>query len=89
VIDDALIAELRDRISAADQTILDAVNKRLDLVERLRTYKASQGIPFADPDRERKLLLDLVAANQGPLTEAGVRELFGEVLALTKRELDR
>jgi chorismate mutase len=89
VTDDPLIDELRDRITAADRTILDAVNKRLDLVERLRRYKESQGLAFVDPERERELIGELAASNPGPVTEEGVRELFREVLALTKRELNR
>jgi chorismate mutase/prephenate dehydratase len=89
VTNDPLLDELRDRISAADRTILDAMNKRLDLVERLRTHKQSQGIAFVDPERERELLAALVTSNPGPLTEEGLKELFREILALTKRELER
>jgi len=45
------------------------------------------GLPFLDPDRERQLLDDLVSANRGPLSDEGLRELFGELLDLTKREV--
>jgi len=81
------VRRLREEIAEVDRAIVAAVNARIDLVARLRSYKASQGIPFLDPDRERQLLDELTAANGGPLSEEGLRQLFAEVLDLTKREV--
>ena len=86
---DPTVRRLRDEISEVDRAIVDAVNDRLQLVARLREHKASLGIPFVDPDRERELVDDLVAANRGPLSGEGLRRLFGELLDLTKREVSR
>jgi 3-deoxy-7-phosphoheptulonate synthase / chorismate mutase len=85
----APIHRLRDEISDVDRTILDAINARLALVAELKRYKEEQGIPFVDPDRERQLLGELVAANTGPLSESGLREVFSELLDLMKREVSR
>jgi chorismate mutase len=84
---DPTVQRLRDEISELDASILDAVNARLELVAALRRHKEAVGLPFVDPDRERRLLDDLVLANRGPLSDEGLRELFGELLDLTKREL--
>ena len=84
---DPTVRGLREEISDLDHAIVDAVNSRLELVERLKRYKASLGIPFLDPDRERQLLDDLALANRGPLSNEGLREFFGELLDLTKREV--
>ena len=86
---DPTVRRLRDEISDLDRAIVDAVNARLELVERLMRYKASKGIPFLDPDREQQLLDDLVLANRGPLSNDGLREFFCELLDLTKREVTR
>ena len=86
---DAVMADLREQISALDQQILEAVNTRLELVARLRRHKEENGIAFLDPGREEWLLQHLADANAGPLSEDGVRELFAEILALVKRELAR
>ena len=51
-------------------------------------YKADTGLAFVDPEQERRLLDRLAAENDGPLSEEGVRRLFSELLALTKRELE-
>lgn len=84
---DPIVQRLRDEISQLDRSILDAVNGRLELVAALRRHKQEVGLPFLDPDRERQLLADLASANSGPLSEEGLRELFSELLDLTKREV--
>lgn len=86
---DPTVRRIRDEISDLDRAIVDAVNARLELVARLKRYKASKGLPFLDPDRERQLLDDLVLANRGPLSNEGLREFFCELLDLTKREVAR
>jgi chorismate mutase len=87
--DDPLIRQLREQISDADRTIVEAINARLKLVARLKTYKESRGISFLDPEREEWMLSYLSRANRGPLSADGLREIFGEVLDLTKREVAR
>ena len=65
------------------------MNKRLRLVARLKRYKASKGIEFVDLQREEWMLNYLLRANRGPLSADGLRELFSEILDLTKREVAR
>jgi chorismate mutase len=65
------------------------MNKRLQLVARLKRYKESRGVEFVDLQREEWMLNYLQRANRGPLTAEGLRELFSEVLDLTKREVGR
>jgi chorismate mutase len=84
---DPTIGRLRGEISETDRAVLDAVNRRLELVVELRRYKASQGIDFVDPEQERRLIERLVEANPGPVSSDGLRELFGHLLELTKREV--
>lgn len=86
---DRLIQELRGQISDNDRAIVRALNKRLELVARLKRHKEAQGIAFVDPQQEESLLRDLSRANRGPLTEEGLNGLYREILSLTKRELER
>jgi chorismate mutase len=86
---DPLIRQLREQISDVDRAIVDAMNKRLQLVARLKRYKESRGVEFVDLQREEWMLNYLQRANRGPLTAEGLRELFSEVLDLTKREVGR
>ena len=87
--DDPLIKQLRQQISDTDRSIVDAFNARLRLVARLKGYKESRGLSFVDPDREQWMLQYLTRANRGPLSQDGLKELFEEILDLTKREVQR
>jgi chorismate mutase len=84
---DRLIQELRAQISDNDRAIVRALNKRVELVARLKRYKESQGIEFVDPQQEDSILRDLARANRGPVSQEGLRELYSAILDLTKREV--
>jgi chorismate mutase len=89
VSEDPLIKQLRQQISDTDRSIVDAFNARLRLVARLKGYKESRGMDFVDPEREEWMLQYLSRANRGPLSGEGLKELFEEILDLTKREVQR
>jgi chorismate mutase/prephenate dehydratase len=84
---DPTIEALRARISANDRALIERVNDRLRLVAEMKAYKASKGIDFLDPERERQMLEDLQRANDGPLSDEGLAAFFAALLALTKDEL--
>ena len=52
------VARFRERITELDRLILDAVNRRLELVAELKRYKDANGIAFVDADRERSMVDD-------------------------------
>ena len=81
------VERFRTEIGEVDRELLEAVNRRLELVRDLKRYKEEHGITFVDPAREAELLDERVRQNRGPLSEAGVRTFFVELLALIKREL--
>jgi chorismate mutase len=87
--EDPVIRQLREQLSDVDRGLVDAVNARLKLVAQLKRYKESRGIQFVDPEREEWMVNYLLRANRGPLSEEGLRELYVEVLDLTKREVGR
>ena len=86
---DPLIRQLREQISDTDRTIVEAINTRLKLVARLKRYKESRGMSFVDPEREEWMLSYLARANRGPLSSDGLKEIFQNLLDLTKREVAR
>jgi chorismate mutase len=85
--DDAVMQELRGKISDNDREIVRALNRRLDLVLRIKRYKESRGLEFVDRSREEWMLRDLARANRGPLSADGLRRIFEDIFELTKREL--
>jgi chorismate mutase len=81
------VTGFREEITAVDLELLDAVNRRLELVRQLHDYKAAEGLPLRDPDREASLVRELREHNPGPLSDSGVDALFHFVLDLTRTEL--
>jgi chorismate mutase / prephenate dehydratase len=81
------LSEAREAIDKVDRELLAAVNRRIELVRGLHEHKVASGIPLRDPGREDSMLASLRDANPGPLSDAGVDELFHHVLDLTRREI--
>jgi chorismate mutase len=88
-VNDPVVREIRRELSDLDSSIVAAINARLKLVARLKSYKESRGLPFVDPDREQWMFRYLARANRGPLSPEGLAELYTGILDLTKREVSR
>jgi chorismate mutase len=84
---DPMIRQIREQISDNDRAIVEAINTRLKLVARLKSYKESRGLSFLDPEREEWMLQYLSRANRGPLSPEGLRDIFEALLDLTKKEV--
>ncbi len=83
----AELAALRDEIDSLDRRLLELLNRRLELVTAVRSYKDSAGERWIDPDREAELLQTLAAENAGPLSERAVKALFAAILDVLKQEV--
>ncbi len=84
---DPVVRQVREQISDNDRALVEAINKRLRLVAKLKEYKDSRGYDFVDPQREQWMLRDLSRANRGPLSQDGLEEIYRALLDLTKREV--
>ena len=84
---DPVIRQMRAEISDTDSALVEQINKRLRLVARLKEYKDSHGVDFVDPAREAWMIQDLQRMNRGPLSADGLKEIYEEILAMTKREV--
>jgi chorismate mutase len=86
---DPVIAQLREQISETDLAILDSVNKRVALVQRLHEYKREQGYSLTDTAREDWIVQYLQRCNRGPISPDEVSTLIRFVLDQTRRETIR
>ena len=87
--DDPVIKQFRDQISDNDLKIVDLINKRLTLVDKLWRYKAEQGVDVVSPEREEWMLTFLSRANKGPLSQDALREVYRTIVETTKEEAKR
>jgi chorismate mutase/prephenate dehydratase len=86
-VSDPEIERLRAELAEVDRGLVESFNRRLQLVAALKRVKEQRGIAFLDPAREQFMLGWLAGENPGPLSDEGLRALYTELLALTKREL--
>lgn len=87
--DDPAVREFRAQITAADDAILAALNRRIELVAGLHALKRERGYPLRDAAREDSMLAEMAAGNAGPLSEDGIRQLLETLLDLTRTEVSR
>lgn len=83
---DPVVDELRAAITAADTEIVAAVNRRAALVAELHAHKRANGYDVFDAGREEQVIAAALRANPGPISDAGMRELYGVILPLCTRE---
>jgi len=83
------LGRLRDEVSALDRSVLEALNRRLEVVRRITEHKRGTGSPLIDAEREAELVAELKAANAGPLSDAGLQSVFAAVLDVMKQEVRR
>jgi chorismate mutase len=86
-VEDPYVLKVRREISDVDSSLVALVNKRLKLVAQLKRYKDEHGIGFVDLAREEWMLQYLQRANRGPLSEAGLAQLYHDLLGLMKQEV--
>ena len=84
--DDPVIKQFRDQISDNDLKIIDLINKRLSLVDKLWRYKAEQGVDMYNAEREEWMVTFLSRANKGPLSQDALREIYRTIVETTKSE---
>lgn len=84
------LSELRNKIDAIDEQILQLINQRASFAVEVAKTKIAQGEQgtFYRPDRESLVLRRIMDLNQGPLSDHTVvrffRELMSACLALEK-----
>lgn len=71
--------ELRERLDSINEQLLQLISERGAIVKEIGQIKKRQGVPRFDPIRERKMLDDLIAQNQGPYEDNTIRHLFKQI----------
>lgn len=85
---------VRARIDELDRTIVRLLNERAGLAIEAGRLKAAAGRPeVRDAEREREVLLRVAMANEGPLPQADLvdlyRRLIDALVALEERMQER
>ncbi len=85
--DDEVVDEIREEIAAVDRALVEVINRRVALVQRMKARKEEIGAGWVDPAREQRMLDYVASLNQGPVSQGGLAELYRQVVALCKRDV--
>lgn len=75
------LESLRREIDALNLELLKLLNTRGELVSEIQRIKSEAGIPTYCPDREEKILSDILKNNKGPFPNRVIIKLFKEILS--------
>ena len=74
----------RQRIDILDRIMLLLMNERVDCANVIGAIKKKMGWPVYMPEREAEVIRNVIAGNEGPLSDAAVRRLFERVIDETR-----
>ncbi|EUJ29482.1 bifunctional 3-deoxy-7-phosphoheptulonate synthase/chorismate mutase [Listeria cornellensis] len=73
------LEELRAQVDSLNIEVLEAINKRANLVQEIGKIKGMQGVIRFDPVRERQMLNAITDVNKGPFEDSTIEKLFKEI----------
>lgn len=80
----ASIEGYRERIDAVDRKLVALLNERAGYSLAIRALKPAAGMNLYDPAREDRIFEKVCALGDGPLTDAGLREIYAALLKVMK-----
>ncbi len=75
-----ILRDCRDRIDELDRRILDLINERTRIVERIGQVKQGLKLPIYEPKREDEVFRNVTGSNRGPLPDEAARRVFERII---------
>ena len=75
------LGELRVQIDALDRQLLQLLNERAKVAEKVGEIKRAEGSPFFRPDRVAQVIDKITSANPGPLKGEHVASIWREIMS--------
>lgn len=79
------IEELRGEIDSIDGQVLGLLNERAELSLAIRRLKSQVGMSLYIPQREASIIEALQAANEGPLYNENIAEIYTTILEVMRK----
>ncbi|HYR25749.1 MAG TPA: chorismate mutase, partial [Aquabacterium sp.] len=78
---DEQLADLRVKIDAVDQQLLDLINARARLAQAVGEVKKLDGSPIFRPDREAQVIDRVKNRNPGPVRNDSIAPIWREIMS--------
>src|SRR5262245_48734243 len=70
------IADWRKKIDELDRRLVDLLNQRARAAQEIGKLKRNTSMPIYEPDREKIIFENVRRANQGPLPDHELRQVY-------------
>ncbi len=70
----------REEINEIDKNIVNYLNKRAEVVLKIKRLKEDRNVPLYDAKREEELFNNIVKYNKGPLYNDNIVQIFESIL---------
>jgi chorismate mutase/prephenate dehydratase len=74
------LADVRRRIDAVDQRLVDLLNERAVIVDEVSRIKKARHLPVSDPRRFQQVLDKAAEYGKGPLPPASIRRIYERIV---------
>ncbi|HYL76385.1 MAG TPA: chorismate mutase [Bryobacteraceae bacterium] len=74
------LEECRVEIDAVDLRLVDLLNERTRIVEKIGRIKQNLTLPIYEPKREEAVFRNVTGANQGPLSGEALKRIFERII---------
>jgi chorismate mutase len=86
----ARLAACREEIDALDRRLVELLNERTAIVEKIGEAKKEAGMAIYEPKREDDVYANIASSNQGPLTNDALQRIFERIMdEMRKVQKDR
>ncbi len=76
----AALAECRAQIDDVDRRLVGLLNERVLVVQRIGEIKQTSGLNVYEPNREKKVLGNVLMFNGGPLPDEAAVRIFERIM---------
>ncbi len=76
----AALGECREKIDAIDIRLMELLNERTKVVERIGQIKEAASMPVYEPKREDQVYRNVLEHNGGPLPPEALKRIFERII---------
>ena len=74
------LEKYREEINKIDKNLVDFLNKRAEIVMKIKKLKENRDVPLYDAKREEELINNIIKYNKGPLYNDNIIQIFESIL---------
>ena len=74
------LEKYREEINKIDKNLVDFLNKRAEVVMKIKKLKEDRDVQLYDARREEELINNIIKYNKGPLYNDNVIQIFESIL---------